>query len=226
MELILLERIEKLGQMGDLVKVKPGFARNFLLPQGKALRATEENRKVFEAQRAQLETRNLGRKTEAESVAARMDGQWIVLVRQAGEAGQLYGSVNSRDVAQELTNQGFSVERRQVELDHPIKSIGIHPVHVRLHPEVMVEITVNVARSEEEAEIQQKTGRALIGEEEEEQAPEPQVEIFEEGAGENAGPAEDTAEEAPAEEAQEEPAPDEETEESSEPAEEEAPEEA
>ncbi len=168
MEVILMERIEKLGQMGDVVKVKPGYARNFLLPQKKAMRATEDNRKFFEQQRAQLEATNLQRRGEAEDVAGRMEGQWVVLVRQAGEAGQLYGSVNARDVAEALTEAGFTVTRRQVELAHPIKTIGIFPVHVRLHPEVTVTITCNVARSLDEAEIQQKTGRALIGEEEEE----------------------------------------------------------
>lgn len=179
MEVILLERVEKLGQMGDVVRVKPGYARNFLLPQGKALRATEGNRKHFEHQRVQLEAQNLARRQDAEAVSGKMDGQRVVLVRQAGEAGQLYGSVNARDIATALTAAGFTVERRQVELAAPIKTIGIFPVQVRLHPEVAVAVSVNVARSAEEAEIQAKTGRALISNEEKEELAPPPSEIFE-----------------------------------------------
>jgi large subunit ribosomal protein L9 len=167
MDVILLERIEKLGQMGDTVKVKPGFARNYLLPQRKALRATEANRKRFESQRATIEANNLQRRQEAEAVAPKVQGLTIVLVRQAGESGQLFGSVTPRDVADAVNASGVTIERRQVLLDRPIKSVGLHPVRVALHPEVIVSITANVAKSEEEAKIQQETGRAVTGEAEE-----------------------------------------------------------
>jgi large subunit ribosomal protein L9 len=161
MQVILLERIEKLGQMGDVVKVKPGFARNYLLPRRKALRATEENRKVFESRRAELETDNLQRRGEAESVAGKVDGRSIVLIRQAGEGGQLYGSVTARDMAQALAKDGVTVERSQVQLDKVIKVLGLHPVRIRLHPEVSVTITANVARSEEEARAQASEGHVV-----------------------------------------------------------------
>ncbi|GBD50044.1 50S ribosomal protein L9 [Methylopila sp. Yamaguchi] len=154
MQVILLERIARLGQMGDEVRVKDGYARNFLLPNHKALRANEANRKKFEGQRAQLEARNLELKQEAESVGEKLDGASVVLVRQAGETGQLYGSVSARDVAEALTKASFSVARNQVVLNTPIKTIGIHTVPVRLHPEVEVSVSVNVARSEAEAERQ------------------------------------------------------------------------
>lgn len=170
MEVILLERIEKLGQMGDVVNVKAGYARNFLLPQNKALRATEDNRTHFETQRAQLEAVNLEQRGEAEKVGKKLDGTTIVLVRQAGEAGQLYGSVNAADIAGEVTAAGFTVNRQQVDLGHPIKMLGLHPVSVKLHPEVTVSVVTNVARSDEEAAIQAKTGRAVIGTEEEDAA--------------------------------------------------------
>jgi len=168
MQVILLERIEKLGQMGDEVTVKPGFARNFLLPKGKALRATEANRKHFETQKAQLEAQNLERKNEADAVAAKMDGASVVLIRQASEAGQLYGSVNGRDIAQALTDAGFTVNRQQVRLDHPIKILGLHEVAIGLHPEVSVNVIANVARSEDEAETQAKIGKAVLSQAEEE----------------------------------------------------------
>jgi large subunit ribosomal protein L9 len=161
MDVILLQRVEKLGQMGDVVKVRPGFARNFLLPQKKAVRATEENRRVFEQQRAQLEADNLQRKGEAESVAARMDGLHIMLIRQAGESGQLYGSVSPRDIADGVTEAGFTVGRQQVQLNAPIKTLGVHHVAVGLHPEVVVKVIVNVARSAEEADVQRTTGAAV-----------------------------------------------------------------
>lgn len=154
MDVILLERIEKLGQMGDIVRVKTGFARNYLLPQKKALRATKENLAYFETRRAQLETQNLEHRKEAEGVADKMAGTRVVMIRQAGEAGQLYGSVSARDVATGLTEAGFTVERRQVQIERPIKEIGITPVKVALHPEVVVEVEVNVARSANEAELQ------------------------------------------------------------------------
>lgn len=161
MEVILLERIESLGQMGEVVKVKPGFARNYLLPQKKALRATEPNRKVFEERRVQLEADNLTRKSEAEKVAAKLDGLSVVLVRAASESGQLYGSVTARDVADAVTAAGVTIERAQVRLDKGLKQLGLEPIRVQLHPEVGVTVTVNIARSAEEAETQSKLGRAL-----------------------------------------------------------------
>jgi large subunit ribosomal protein L9 len=170
-ELILLERVEKLGQMGQVVKVKPGYARNFLLPQKKALRATKENLAYFETQRAQLEASNLQRKAEATEISAKMEGLGVVLVRQAGESGQLYGSVSARDIAEAVTEAGFTIERRQVVLDRPIKTLGLHPVRIVLHPEVAVTVTANVAQSAEEAEMQAKGIDPLrVREEEEEEA--------------------------------------------------------
>ena len=165
MQVILLERIEKLGQMGDVVKVKPGFARNYLLPKKKAMRATDANLKVFDSQRSQLETDNLERRSEAEAVAGKLDGLSIVLIRQAGEGGQLYGSVTARDMAQALGKDGVKVERAQVQLDKVIKVLGLHPVRLRLHPEVSVTITVNVVRSEEEARAQASEGHFVSAEE-------------------------------------------------------------
>lgn len=156
MEVILLERITRLGQMGDTVKVKDGFARNYLLPKGKALRANEANKKKFEGQRAQLEARNLERKSEAQTVADKLDGKSFVVVRSAGETGQLYGSVSTRDIADILIAEGFSVGRNQVELNHPIKTIGLTNIAIALHPEVEVTITLNIARSADEAERQAK----------------------------------------------------------------------
>lgn len=161
MQVILLERIEKLGQMGDVVKVKPGFARNYLLPKRKALRATDENRKIFESRRAELEADNLKRRGEAESVAGKLDGLSIVLIRQAGEGGQLYGSVTARDLAQALDREGVRIERSQVQLDKVIKVLGLHPVRIRLHPEVTVTITANVARSEDEARTLASEGHVV-----------------------------------------------------------------
>ena len=154
MQVVLLERIEKLGQMGDVVNVKDGYARNYLVPQGKALRATKSNLADFERRRVQLEAANLRRKGEAQKLAAQIDGRAVVIVRQAGEAGQLYGSVNPRDVAVAFTAAGVTIERQQVQLPAALKTLGIHQVRVRLHPEVDVFVTVNVARSKEEAEIQ------------------------------------------------------------------------
>jgi len=154
MEVILLERIAKLGQMGDIVTVKSGYARNFLLPQGKALRANEANRAQFESQRAELEARNIERKTEAESIKEKLDGNTYVVIRSAGQTGQLYGSVSPRDIAEVLDENGFKVARNQVSLVNPIKVIGLHDLEISLHPEVQSTITVNVARSEDEAERQ------------------------------------------------------------------------
>lgn len=154
MQVILLERIEKLGQMGDIVTVRDGYGRNYLVPHGKALRATKANLAEFERRRVQLEAANLQRKEEATAAAARIDGRSVVILRQAGEGGQLYGSVNARDIAQAFTAEGVTIDRRQVRLDAPLKSLGLHQVRVALHPEVSVTLTVNVARSPEEAEIQ------------------------------------------------------------------------
>lgn len=158
MEVVLLQRIESLGQMGDVVNVKPGFARNYLLPQKKALRATTENLARFEGQRAQLEAANLERRGEAEKISSKIDGLTVVVVRQAGDTGHLYGSVTARDIAEAVSESGFTVTRNQVMMDRPIKMLGLHPVRVALHPEVMVTVTVNVAKSEEEAEVQLESG--------------------------------------------------------------------
>jgi large subunit ribosomal protein L9 len=154
MQVILLERIGRLGQMGDLVNVKDGYARNFLLPQKKALRATPDNLKRFEKDRAQLEARNLELKKEAEAVASKLDAKIFLAIRQAGDTGQLYGSVTPRDIAELVTAGGFSVDKRQIVLDRPIKTLGLQPVRVALHPEVVVRVSLNIARSEDEAERQ------------------------------------------------------------------------
>ena len=155
-ELILLERVEKLGQMGQRVNVKPGFARNYLLPQRKALRATKENLTYFESQRAQLEANNLQRKGEAAEIGGKLEGLSVVIVRQAGESGQLYGSVSARDIAEAVTEAGFTIEKRQVVLERPIKNLGIHSLKIVLHPEIAVVVTANVAQSAEEASMQAK----------------------------------------------------------------------
>jgi large subunit ribosomal protein L9 len=154
MQVILLERVEKLGQMGDVVAVRDGFARNYLVPQGKALRATKGNLAEFERRRVQLEAANLQRKEDATAAAAKVEGRSVTILRQAGETGQLYGSVNARDIAEAFTADGVTIDRRQVRLDSPLKALGIHTVRVALHPEVVVNVTVNVARSAEEAELQ------------------------------------------------------------------------
>ena len=162
MDIILLERIENLGQMGDLVTVKPGYARNYLLPQGKALRATAENKARFETERAQLEAENLARKSEAEAVAKKMDGLSITLIRAASEMGQLYGSASSRDIANAVSEAGFTISRNQVDLNTSMKTLGLFDMRVNLHPEVAVEIKVNIARSDDEAAEQLRLGRAII----------------------------------------------------------------
>jgi len=160
MQVILLERIEKLGQMGDLVTVKNGFARNFLVPQGKAMRATKANLAEFDRRKVELEATNLKRREEAEQVADKVNGKSVIIIRQAGESGQLYGSVSGRDIAEAFAADGVTFERRQVRLDQPIKMLGMHAIRVALHPEVDVEVEVNIARSEEEAEIQADPKRA------------------------------------------------------------------
>ena len=186
MQVILLERIGRLGQMGDVVTVKDGFARNFLLPQGKALRATEANRKRFERERAQLEARDLELKGEAQAVAAKLDGQSFIVIRQAGDTGQLYGSVSTRDIADAVTEGGFTVERRQVMLDRPIKTLGLHQLRVQLHAEVEPHITVNVARSADEAAKQARgedvSRAATEAEDDAEAAKRAAAALFEEGA--------------------------------------------
>jgi len=201
MQVILLERIGRLGQMGDVVTVKDGFALNFLLPHGKALRATKANRERFEKERAQLEARNLELKSEAEAVAVKLQGQSFIVLRQAGDSGQLYGSVATRDIAAVVSEGGFSIERRQVLLDRPIKTLGLHDVRIGLHAEVEPHVTINVARSADEAARQargeQVTGKAM--DEAEEEAVRARVaaeQLFEEGAaGALAEGAEETAEE-------------------------------
>ncbi|MET0688976.1 MAG: 50S ribosomal protein L9 [Methyloceanibacter sp.] len=186
MQVILLERIGRLGQMGDVVTVKDGFARNFLLPQGKALRATDANRKHFETVRSQLEARNLELKSEAEGVSAKLNGKSFIVIRQAGDTGQLYGSVSTRDIADAVTQGGFSIERRQVMLDRPIKALGVHEVRVQLHGEVEPHITVNVARSPDEAARQARgedvSRGATEAEEDAEAARRAAEALFEEGA--------------------------------------------
>ena len=183
MEVILLERIRKLGQMGDTVTVKDGFARNFLLPQGKALRANEKNKQRFETERAELEARNLEQKSEAAKVGEKIDGKVFIAIRQAGDTGQLYGSVSSRDIADVITENGIQIDRNQVLLNRPIKVLGLHKVLISLHPEVEVNVEINVARTQEEAERQARgedvTTQADEPEEEEALSAE---EIFEEGA--------------------------------------------
>jgi large subunit ribosomal protein L9 len=165
-ELILLQRVEKLGQMGDRVRVKPGYARNFLLPQKRAIRANKANLEQFEQQRAHLEAQNLKRREEAERLAERIGGLTVVLIRQAGESGGLYGSVSSRDIADAATEAGLAIDRSQVVLEHPIKTLGLTRLRVVLHPEVSIEITANIARSQEEA-AKQARGEAVGREAEE-----------------------------------------------------------
>ena len=162
MDVILLERIERLGQMGDVVNVRPGFARNFLFPQKKALRANKDNKTMFESRRVELEATNIKRRDEAQAVAKKMDGVKIVIVRLAGEGGQLYGSVAARDIAEELTKQGFHVERTQVLLNAPVKILGTFKTPVRLHPEVKIEVEFAVARSMEEAELKAAEAAQLL----------------------------------------------------------------
>lgn len=179
MEVILLERIERLGQMGDVVRVKPGYARNFLLPRKKALRKTKDNLAYFESRRTELEANNLKRRSEAEAVAKKVDNVQVVLVRQASDTGQLYGSVRPRDVAEAASAEGVKIESNQVKLDIPIKTLGLHKLRVALHPEVSITVVVNVARSQEEAKLQAE-GKSIAAEAEVE--PEEAVtDVFEPG---------------------------------------------
>ena len=183
MQVVLLERVEKLGQIGDVVKVKDGFARNYLLPKKKALRATKANLSYFETQRAQLEARNLEQRKEAEQVGNKLKGKSFVLLRQAGDRGQLYGSVSPRDIADVITAGGFSIVRTQVPIDRAIKTIGLHEISVVLHPEVRVPVTINVARTDDEAERQARGEDVLAERTEEEEALANAEALFEEGAG-------------------------------------------
>ncbi|WP_294228160.1 50S ribosomal protein L9 [uncultured Shimia sp.] len=207
MQVILLERVAKLGQMGEVVDVKPGFARNFLLPQGKALTASKANIASFEAQKAQLEANNLETKKEAEAMAEKLNGQQFIVIRSASDAGALYGSVTPRDAADAATAAGFTVDKKQVVLAKPIKDLGLHTVHVLLHPEVDVTIDMNVARSEEEAELQ-ASGKSIqeLAAEAEAEAEFEIAELFDDiGAAasdddDDFAPAAAEAEEAPAEE--------------------------
>lgn len=180
MEVILLERIEKLGQMGDIVTVKSGYARNFLLPQKKALRASQESKSQFEAQRTQLEAENLDRRKDAEAVGEKLAELDIALIRQAGDNGQLYGSVSGRDLADAVSEAGVTVSRGQVMLDRPIKELGLHPVRISLHPEVQVEVAVNVARTDDEAKTQRERGLSITEIAEESEAAEDAVALAEE----------------------------------------------
>ncbi len=220
MEVILLERVEKLGAIGDVVTVKNGFARNYLLPNKKALRANEANRKLFEAQRAQIEADNEARRTEAEKAAKGVDGKTVQLIRQASNTGQLYGSVSARDIVEALDAQGAKVTKSQVVLDRPIKNIGVHEVKVALHPEVAVTVKVNVARSPEEADLQAQGVDVLAQMFEEQAAPLVAEELAAEAEAETQAEAETgvsadavaeadsdaTAGDAPAESVEEEPA--------------------
>lgn len=162
MQVILLERVESLGQMGEVVNVKPGYARNFLLPQSKALRATKANVALFEGQKKTLEADNLKRRDEAEKLGKKVNGVHAAIIRQASEAGQLYGSVTGRDIAEAVAEQGFKIDRAQVRMERAYKLLGLYPVKVSLHPEVTVEVIINIARSKEEAKIQEERGEALI----------------------------------------------------------------
>jgi large subunit ribosomal protein L9 len=182
MQVILLQRVGRIGQMGDVVNVKDGFARNFLLPQKKALRATKENLAKFEGQRAQLEANNLELKKEAEAVAAKLDGQSFVAIRSAGDTGQLYGSVSTRDIAEVVTGGGFTVDRNQVVIEKPIKTLGLHSAKIQLHPEVLVGVTVNVARSQEEAERQARGENVTVIKDEKLDIETYSEDLFEEGA--------------------------------------------
>ncbi len=168
MQIILLERVEKLGQMGDVVNVRPGFARNFLLPRGKALRATKDNVAYFEGQKKVLEANNLKTKQEAEKLAAKIKGVTVAVIRQASEGGQLYGSVSARDIAEAVSNKNVKVDRSQVYMDRAYKMLGLFPIKIILHPEVSVEVRLNIARSADEAKIQEERGEALIVKEGEE----------------------------------------------------------
>ena len=192
MQVILLQRVGRIGQMGDVVNVKDGFARNFLLPQKKALRATKDNLAKFEGQRSQLEAVNLEQKKEAEAVAVKLNGQSFVAIRSAGDTGQLYGSVSPRDISEVVTAGGFTIDRSQVVIDKPIKTLGVHGAKVQLHPEVLVAVSINVARSQEEAERQARGENVTVIKDEKLDIETYSEDMFEEGA----APVTDEAEEA------------------------------
>jgi large subunit ribosomal protein L9 len=192
MQVILLQRVGRIGQMGDVVNVKDGFARNFLLPQKKALRATKDNLAKFEGQRSQLEAVNLEQKKEAEAVAVKLNGQSFVAIRSAGDTGQLYGSVSPRDISDVVTAGGFTIDRNQVVIDKPIKTLGVHGAKVQLHPEVLVAVSINVARSQEEAERQARGENVTVIKDEKLDIETYSEDMFEEGA----APVADEAEEA------------------------------
>ena len=200
MKVILLERVERIGSLGDVVSVKDGFARNYLLPRSKALRANEANLKVFESQRKDIEARNAQNREGAERASKKIDGATYVIIRQAGESGQLYGSVSGRDVAEAVQAEGGQVDRSQVVLDKPIKTIGVHPVKVRLHAEVTITVNVNVARSKDEAERQARGENVLLSQFDEDRAMAQQAaeDLFEGGAGQamTEAPAPEASEEA------------------------------
>ncbi len=186
MNVILLERVENLGQMGDVVKVRAGYARNFLLPQKKALRANDDNKKVFEAQRAELEARNLERKKEAEAAATKINGMSFIVIRQSSEMGVLYGSVSTRDIADAAGESGVKIERAQVRLDKPLKALGVFPIRIALHSEVDAKININIARSADEAERQARGEDVLATADDlaRQEEAETKAEFFDEGAGE------------------------------------------
>jgi large subunit ribosomal protein L9 len=189
MKVILLERVERLGGLGDVVTVKDGFARNFLLPRSKALRATQANMKVFEGQRAEIENRNATARAGAEKAGQRLDGSAYVMIRQAGDSGQLYGSVSGRDIAEAVNAEGGRIDRSMVALDKPIKTLGVHPVRVRLHPEVAVTVSVNIARSADEAERQARGENVIASQfdEERDAAAQSAADLLEGGAGSHEG---------------------------------------
>jgi len=184
MEIILLERVDKLGKLGDVVKVKPGYARNFLLPTGKALRASKANMERFEAERAERENNNAVARSEAEGKMSGMDGLSVILVRAASEMGQLFGSVSSRDIAIAVSEAGHEIDKRQVVMDKAIKTLGLFPVAINLHAEVQTIVTVNIARSAEEAEMQAKTGSAIVANDTADEPEAPKVEARQETADE------------------------------------------
>ena len=200
MEVILLQRIGRLGQMGDVVTVKDGYARNYLLPQKKALRATDNNRATFESQRSQLEANNLELKKEAEAVAEKLVDQIFVAIRSAGDTGQLYGSVSTRDIADVVTEGGFTIERRQVIMERPIKTLGLHATSIALHPEVVVNVTLNVARSEDEATRQSRGEDVTVVKEEKLELETFNPDAFEEGADPDSAHDEEPAEKSESEE--------------------------
>ena len=185
MKVILLERVERLGALGDIVTVKDGFARNYLLPRSKALRATQANMKVFEGQRAEIETRNASARATAEKAGERLDGSSYVMIRQAGDSGQLYGSVSGRDIADAVNAEGGRIDRAMVALDKPIKTLGVHPIRVRLHAEVTVTVNINIARSVDEAERQARGENVITSQFEEDRASDAQsvADLLEGGAG-------------------------------------------